>query len=80
MKPLSAVLITHNAASQLPDTLAALSFAQEIIVLDSGSTDNTVALCQAYGTKVIHQNDSSVHLFNVQKSMVILTLRKRKGY
>lgn len=32
-----------------------LAVAQDIIVVDSGSTDGTIALCEQYGAKVIHR-------------------------
>lgn len=51
---LSAVLITRNAAAQLPDCLASLAFCDEIVVVDSGSDDATVALAQQHGARVIH--------------------------
>jgi glycosyltransferase involved in cell wall biosynthesis len=54
--PLSAVVITLNAASQLEACLASVAFAQEILVVDSGSTDGTVELARARGAKVVaHQ-------------------------
>lgn len=51
--PLSAVLITRDAADQLPECLAALGFCDEILVVDSGSGDATVALAHAAGARVI---------------------------
>jgi glycosyltransferase involved in cell wall biosynthesis len=51
--PLSAVLITLNAASQLRPTLESLAFCDEIVVVDSGSTDGTQALAREFGAKVI---------------------------
>jgi glycosyltransferase involved in cell wall biosynthesis len=54
--PLSAVIITLNAADQLDACLASVAFAQEILVVDSGSTDATVELARARGAKVVtHQ-------------------------
>lgn len=41
---LSVVMIAKNAADLLPDCLGSVSWADEVIVLDSGSTDNTVEL------------------------------------
>ena len=51
--PLSAVLITLNAASQLDDCLRSLAFCDEIVVVDSGSTDGTAQLAQMHGARVI---------------------------
>jgi glycosyltransferase involved in cell wall biosynthesis len=51
--PLSVVIITRNAASQLDACLASVAFADEIIVVDSGSTDGTVELAARRGARVI---------------------------
>lgn len=53
---LSAVLITKNEAANLPRCLASLQgLADEIIVVDSASTDDTAAIAEAHGAKV-HQH------------------------
>lgn len=52
-KPLSAVIITLNAASQLEECLRSVAFCDEIVVVDSGSTDGTVELAERYGARVI---------------------------
>lgn len=54
--PVSAVLITRNAASQLPACLAALAFCDEIVVVDSGSDDDTPAIASRLGARVIEQD------------------------
>ncbi|MDD5175861.1 MAG: glycosyltransferase family 2 protein [Sterolibacterium sp.] len=54
--PLSAVIITRNAASSLASCLEALAFCDELLVVDSGSTDQTVALAFAHGARVMHQD------------------------
>ncbi len=53
--PLSAVIITHNAAGQLADCLNSLSFVSEIIILDSGSDDGTKDIADIFNSRFIHQ-------------------------
>lgn len=52
---LSVIIITKNEAAHIADCLASVSFADEIIVLDSGSTDGTVELARNLGAQV-HQS------------------------
>ena len=52
-QPLSAVLITRNAARQLADCLASLAFCNEIVVVDSGSEDATAEIAFRLGARVI---------------------------
>ncbi len=51
--PLSVVLITRNAAAQLPECLASVAFADEVVIVDSGSTDGTQALAERFGARVV---------------------------
>ena len=51
--PLSVAIITLNAAAQLEACLASVAFADEILVLDSGSSDGTQGLAQRHGARVI---------------------------
>jgi glycosyltransferase involved in cell wall biosynthesis len=54
-EPLSGVIVTFNAASLLEECLSSLAFADEIVVVDSGSTDNTVAIAERRGARVVRQ-------------------------
>ncbi|ELY2670716.1 glycosyltransferase family 2 protein [Cronobacter sakazakii] len=54
---LSVVMIAKNAASLLPDCLASVAWADEIVVLDSGSSDDTVAVATSAGAKVFTESD-----------------------
>ena len=55
-QPLSVAIITLNAASQLEACLQSVRFADEIVVVDSGSTDGTPALAERFGARVIQQD------------------------
>jgi hypothetical protein len=51
---LSVAIITLNEADRIPGLLASVGAADEIVVVDSGSSDDTVKMCQAAGARVIH--------------------------
>jgi len=51
--PLSAVVITHNAAALLDRCLASVAFADELLVVDSGSTDETQAIAKRRGARIV---------------------------
>jgi glycosyltransferase involved in cell wall biosynthesis len=53
--PLSAVLITRNAASVLEPCLDSLGFADEVLVVDSGSSDGTVQMAAKKGARVVQK-------------------------
>ena len=54
--PLSAVLITRDAAGQLPECLATVGFCDEILVVDSESKDGTAELAERLGARVIRSH------------------------
>jgi len=55
---LSAILITRNEAHNLEDCLASLKdLADEIVVVDTKSSDDTVAIAQKFGAKVAQPQD-----------------------
>lgn len=51
--PLSVVIITRDAASQIVPCLKSAAFADEIVVVDSGSADDTVGLAIANGARIV---------------------------
>lgn len=51
---LSVTFITLNEASKIEASLRAASFADELIVVDSGSTDGTPEIAARLGAKVFH--------------------------
>lgn len=54
---LSVVLITKNEARHIADCLASVAFADEWIVVDSGSTDGTPDIARRCGARVIETAD-----------------------
>jgi glycosyltransferase involved in cell wall biosynthesis len=73
-EPLSAVVTTHNNADTLEACLASVGWADEIVVLDSGSTDATVAIAQRHGARVHTQPFAG---YSAQKQAAIDLARHR---
>ena len=54
--PVSVYLITKNEAQHLAEVLTPLQVFDEIVLVDSGSDDDTVAIAEGFGARVIHQD------------------------
>lgn len=54
--PLTIIVLAHNEEDNLPDCLKSASFADEIIVVDSNSTDRTVDIAKSFGAKVLQRD------------------------
>ncbi|MBW2092314.1 MAG: glycosyltransferase family 2 protein [Deltaproteobacteria bacterium] len=55
METLSAAIITYNEETNISACLKSVSWADEIVIVDSGSTDRTVELCREYTDKVFYR-------------------------
>jgi glycosyltransferase involved in cell wall biosynthesis len=53
---LSVAIITLNEEVNLPRTLASIAWADEIVIVDSGSTDATRAIAQSYGARFVTES------------------------
>ena len=49
---ISVIIITKNEATNIRDCLESVAWADEIIVVDSGSRDATVDICKGFGAQV----------------------------
>ncbi len=50
---LAVVIVAKNEAARIADCVASASFANEVLVLDSGSSDRTAQVAEAAGARVI---------------------------
>ncbi|TEA78385.1 glycosyltransferase family 2 protein [Allopusillimonas ginsengisoli] len=66
---LSVIIITKNESDNIGDCLASVSFADEIIVVDSGSTDGTRDIAASLGAKVALTTDWPG--FGIQKNRAL---------
>src|SRR5947199_7428264 len=57
---LTVVIPTLNAASRLPDALQSVWFADEVIVIDAGSRDDTVAVARAHDARVLVVSQTTI--------------------
>lgn len=51
-RTLSVAIITHNEELNLPRTLASVGWADQVVVVDADSTDQTVVLAQTAGAQI----------------------------
>lgn len=68
MSKLGIILITKNESKNIKNCLESVKFADEIIIFDSGSTDNTIEIAKAYTTN-IYQTDWPG--FGIQKNRAL---------
>ena len=62
---ISVVILTYNEAANLPRCLDSVQFSDDVLVLDSGSTDDTTAIAAARGARVMTRRFDS---FAVQRN------------
>ncbi len=53
MTPISVIVLTKNVADRIRRVLESVRWANEILVVDSGSTDETVAICRELTDRVL---------------------------
>ena len=65
---ISAVIIAFNEEVDIARALASLAWCDEVLVVDSGSTDRTVEVCEAYGARVLQREFTG---YGEQKSWAV---------
>ena len=66
MATLSVIIITKNEEVDLPACLKSVSFADEIIIVDNGSTDQTSEIAEQFNVKFFSED---WHGFGPQKNL-----------
>lgn len=65
---ISALAISYNEEAHIENFIKSLSFADEIIIVDSNSTDNTVSLAKSLGAQVLFRDFDN---FSNQKNFAL---------
>ncbi len=68
MTKLSIIIITKNEAANIRGCIESVAWADEIIVVDSGSSDSTVEICRDLGVTVFEQDWPG---FGIQKNRAL---------
>ena len=68
MEKISAIIPTYNEEIHIEAAIQSVSFADEIIIIDSYSTDNTIEIAKKYNTRVIKRKFDN---FSNQKNHAI---------
>ncbi len=71
---ISVCIITYNEAAMLPDCLFSVAWADEIVVVDSGSDDGTAAIAESFGCRVTMQE----FLGHVKQKDLAVSLAKNR--
>jgi glycosyltransferase involved in cell wall biosynthesis len=72
--PLTVVIPTLNAAAHLAEALQSVWFADEVIVIDAGSRDDTIAIARAHGARLLSVMQSTI---GAQRNAGIATARNQ---
>ena len=56
MPPISATIIAHNEAEKIARAIHSVSFADDIVVVDGGSTDRTREIAASLGARVVEHS------------------------
>ena len=62
------MLITRNVADRLEECLASVPFADEVVIVDTGSDDGTLEVAERYGARVVR---SEWRGFGLQKQFAV---------
>jgi glycosyltransferase involved in cell wall biosynthesis len=74
----SVIILTFNSAASLPATLASIKgLTDDLYIVDSGSTDDTVAIANSYGATVLNHPFEN---YGAQRNWAIANIQGRHGW
>jgi len=73
--PLSAVILTRNSAAHLEEVLAALAWCDEVVVFDTGSTDDTMSIAQRHPNVQLYQLETDFPGFGRARQQAVALAR-----
>lgn len=56
---LSVIILAGNAQNEVAPAIKSSKFADEVVVVDTGGTDNTMDICRKLGTRIVHTSGDS---------------------
>ena len=75
MNEITAVLITKNEAKVIERCIRSVKGFDEVVVLDTGSTDKTVEIARRAGAKVVETNARPLFNFSVARNLALSQVR-----
>ena len=54
MATLTVIILAKNEEQHMKDCIASAQFADEVLLIDDGSTDKTVEIAESMGARVVH--------------------------
>jgi glycosyltransferase involved in cell wall biosynthesis len=73
--PISAVILTKNSQQHLADVLAALAWCDEVVILDTGSTDSTAAIACYFPNVHFHRLSGPFPGFGLARQQLVALAR-----
>jgi len=70
--PVTAIILTLNEAGNLPRCIASLRWCREVLVIDSGSSDETCTVAKKLGARVLLHKPEGRFLISEQRNWVLV--------